>query len=193
MHTTASQRLPAPARHFLSRLPARPGSWLFTLALNASLARHLDQDVRRALERKRLRLSVFDAGLSFEFTWAGDKRCFVPLPAAPEADLLIGATLHDLGLLAMRKEDPDTLFFSRRLVMEGDTELGLLIKNTLDAIDGALLDPQRLAPGALFNLLNRKEALHGQGPQYFSPRVFLLRLLQRGADGESYRARTGPP
>jgi O2-independent ubiquinone biosynthesis accessory factor UbiT len=29
----------------------------------------------------------------------------------------------------------NTLFFSRRLVMEGDTELGLQVKNTLDAID----------------------------------------------------------
>jgi predicted lipid carrier protein YhbT len=52
--------------------------------------------------------------------------------------------LYDLGRLAARKEDPDTLFFSRRLVMEGDTELGLLIKNTLDAIDGTLFD--RLRP-----------------------------------------------
>ena len=31
-------------------------------------------------------------------------------------------------------EDADTLFFERRLVMEGDTEFGLLLKNTLDAI-----------------------------------------------------------
>ena len=29
---------------------------------------------------------------------------------------------------------PDTLFFTRRLVLEGDTELGLEIKNALDAL-----------------------------------------------------------
>jgi predicted lipid carrier protein YhbT len=36
--------------------------------------------------------------------------------------------------LALRREDPDTLFFSRRLVLEGDTELGLVVKNALDAM-----------------------------------------------------------
>jgi len=35
---------------------------------------------------------------------------------------------------ALRREDPDTLFFTRRLVLEGDTALGLEIKNTLDAL-----------------------------------------------------------
>jgi predicted lipid carrier protein YhbT len=33
--------------------------------------------------------------------------------------------------------DPDTLFFSRRLTIEGDTELGLLLKNRLDALEFA--------------------------------------------------------
>lgn len=34
-----------------------------------------------------------------------------------------------------RKEDPDTLFFQRRLQIEGDTELGLYVKNLMDAIE----------------------------------------------------------
>ena len=38
-------------------------------------------------------------------------------------------------MLATRKEDPDTLFFNRRLLVEGDTELGLVAKNTLDSIE----------------------------------------------------------
>jgi predicted lipid carrier protein YhbT len=50
-------------------------------------------------------------------------------------DLIISASAYDFYLLAMRKEDPDTLFFNRRLVVEGDTELGLIAKNTLDAIE----------------------------------------------------------
>jgi predicted lipid carrier protein YhbT len=31
-------------------------------------------------------------------------------------------------------DDADRLFFERALVMEGDTEMGLVLKNTLDAI-----------------------------------------------------------
>ena len=33
-----------------------------------------------------------------------------------------------------REEDADTLFFNRRLVVEGDTEAALLVKNSLDCI-----------------------------------------------------------
>ena len=53
------------------------------------------------------------------------------------ACLLIQNALHgrDFLLLLARREDPDTLFFSRRLVSEGDTELGLIVKNLLDALD----------------------------------------------------------
>jgi predicted lipid carrier protein YhbT len=35
----------------------------------------------------------------------------------------------------MRQEDPDTLFFNRTLDIEGDTELGLIVKNMLDAVE----------------------------------------------------------
>jgi len=38
-------------------------------------------------------------------------------------------------------DDADRLFFERALVMEGDTEYGLLLKNTLDAIGPLLHRP----------------------------------------------------
>lgn len=151
--TTAhsARRLPPPVARLLSLLPGRPGSWAFAQGLNALLARHLDADTRHALDGRRLRLSITDAGLSFDFGWR--QGSFKSLGPVGAADLVIAATLHDLGLLAARKEDPDTLFFSRRLVMEGDTELGLMIKNTLDAIDGTPFDPARLAPSRLLERL----------------------------------------
>jgi predicted lipid carrier protein YhbT len=37
--------------------------------------------------------------------------------------------------LAARAEDPDTLFFQRRVSFEGETETGLAIKNALDALE----------------------------------------------------------
>jgi predicted lipid carrier protein YhbT len=144
---------PVPIRLF-SLLPPLPGSWFFAQGLNAALARHLEPDTRDALAGRRLRLTVTDLGLSFDFRWRGAR--FEALAPGGAADLVISATLRDLALLAARKEDPDTLFFSRRLVMEGDTELGLLIKNTLDAIDGTPFDPARLHPGRLFAHLRRR-------------------------------------
>lgn len=48
-------------------------------------------------------------------------------------DVCIRGSLQDFLLLALRIDDPDTLFFSRRLSLEGKTELGLYFKNVLDS------------------------------------------------------------
>lgn len=57
-------------------------------------------------------------------------------PSSPgHADVRISGTVEDFWKLATRREDPDTLFFSRRLCIEGDTETGVHIKNLLDALD----------------------------------------------------------
>ena len=57
-----------------------------------------------------------------------------PATAGP-ADVRISGKVEDFWLLATRREDPDTLFFSRRLSIEGDTETGVHVKNLLDALD----------------------------------------------------------
>ena len=61
---------------------------------------------------------------------------FRPLFTAPAApDLRFRANLSAYLQLLARQEDPDTLFFNRELSIEGDTELGLIVKNMLDAIE----------------------------------------------------------
>jgi predicted lipid carrier protein YhbT len=50
-------------------------------------------------------------------------------------DLSITGSVHAILLLAASHEDTDTQFFQRRLRMEGDTELGLEVKNFLDGLD----------------------------------------------------------
>ena len=47
-------------------------------------------------------------------------------PGTGEAEDCAGAVIED---------DPDTLFFNRDLSIEGDTELGLVVKNMLDAVE----------------------------------------------------------
>ena len=53
----------------------------------------------------------------------------------------IRGNLKEFILLASRSEDPDSLFFQRRLMIEGDTEVGLEIKNLMDAVDHDSLPP----------------------------------------------------
>jgi predicted lipid carrier protein YhbT len=142
--------VPSALASCLRRLPAYPGSLLFAQALNLTVAPQLPLDVRGALDGKRLRLRVNDAGLCFDFGWRGQR--FGALPGGAAADLDIGATLHGLWLMARRDEDPDSLFFGRRLTLEGDTELGLLFKNTMDAFDFSTLDALLRWPPAMSQL-----------------------------------------
>lgn len=145
--------IPPPIGNLLSRLPAYPGSLLFVGALNLTLLKNLPADVRQSLANKKLRIRISDAQLSFDFRWLHNR--FFTCQNTGDADLTISAHAHDFLLLAQRLEDPDTLFFSRRLVMEGDTELGLLLKNTMDAIEQPLLDLEHSSPR---NLLARMKA-----------------------------------
>lgn len=131
-----SSQFPAPLARVLARLPVYPGSLLFAGGLNLFLARHLPEDTLAMLEGRVLRIRVRDAGVAFDFSWQGNH--FKAVAPGAEPALTIAATAHDFLLMMQRKEDPDTLFFSRRLIMEGDTELGLLAKNTLDSIDLAV-------------------------------------------------------
>lgn len=50
-------------------------------------------------------------------------------------EVTIRGRFREFLLMATRREDPDTLFFERRVAIEGDTELGLHLKNLLDGVD----------------------------------------------------------
>lgn len=144
----------APLAALLGRLPAYPGALLFVAALNLALLPHLPADTRASLRGKRLRIRVRDAGIAFDFEWRGER--FGALHAGQPPDLEIGASAHDFLALARRQEDPDTLFFCRRLTMEGDTELGLMVKNTIDAIDAPLPELARQALQRLLPFLPQR-------------------------------------
>lgn len=123
--------LPPQLASAVARLPATPPSLAFSLAANRLLWPALKTLDWRPLAGRRYAIRVKDLGLSLRFTVTA--RGFAPDSGAPE--LTISATARDFLLLLGRREDPDTLFFSRRLVSEGDTELGLTVKNLLDALD----------------------------------------------------------
>ena len=129
----AGFRLPAAVPWLSARLPQFPPSAALAAVLSVALGRLIDEKPLQPLKGKRVELRVTDAGLRLRVTFTG--QVFVPVWSARSSDVQISATAYDYLLLARRKVDPDSLFFSRRLVIEGDTELGLLIKNTLDAVD----------------------------------------------------------
>lgn len=118
----------------LQLLPEAPPAHALALALNAGICMGVvSADALAPLRGKSVQLEASDAGLRVRVAYDG-RRFRARANGAP-ADLTIRSTVPGFLALALRREDPDTLFFTRRLVMTGDTELGLIVKNLLDAID----------------------------------------------------------
>lgn len=85
------------------------------------------------LNDKTICLAVNDTANSISFLVRNNKLRVAPNRQA--CDVTIRGNLNDFVLLATRSEDPDTLFFSRRLCLEGDTDAGLYLKNILDGLE----------------------------------------------------------
>lgn len=109
--------------------------------LNALFKDDLQEGDLDFLQGSWCRISIND--LNLHWLISVDNKTFVMTSAQKNstADVSFNANGDDLLLIAARKEDPDTLFFQRRLIIEGNTELGLGIKNLIDAIDTDELPP----------------------------------------------------
>lgn len=130
--TCAADAQSAALATLAARLPAFPGSVL--LAAGANLVFDAERlQTLSPLFGKSLRIRIVDARVNLDFTVTA-RGFFANFETRPPV-VIISAGARDFLRLARREVDPDTLFFDRKLSIEGDTELGLLLKNTLDAID----------------------------------------------------------
>lgn len=138
MHTTHVpaprwlRLVPPPSRlaPVLRRVPRGVQRRLLERAVAGVLAAPIADGLLDFMHRRRLGIEVTDLGLRWTLALRGDRP--VVVDEAPEASVRGSAT--DLLLLAARLEDADTLFFQRRLVLTGDTELGLTARNVLDRL-----------------------------------------------------------
>ncbi len=131
--------MPKILRPSLRLLPFSAQKVLLLPALSSVFQESIEDGDFEFLQDKWLKISIIDLNLDWWLSFDQDK-----LVMASKSDLLasnitedvcFSATGDDLILIAGRKQDPDTLFFQRRLKVEGDTELGLEVKNLIDAID----------------------------------------------------------
>lgn len=134
---------------------ARPLTWLpsmfhnqaLVLALNQALKKSLQNNELDFLEGQILRINVLDAGMVYSVSLENGK--FVAADNKSLSNIQFEGTVYDFLLLVTRREDPDTLFFNRRLKLGGNTALGLELKNFLDS-----LEPEQEF-NLLFNGLNQ--------------------------------------
>ena len=85
------------------------------------------------LRNRWLKIEIKDLRFTWYISYQDDK--LIVADKLVQENVCFSGNLNDLVLIAGRKEDPDTLFFQRRLSIEGDTELGLEVKNLMDSVD----------------------------------------------------------
>lgn len=125
--------LPAlPFTRLTAVLPTLPVSAAFVALFNLSAWRALKDLDWAAIRDKRFCIHVRDLGVKSYFSVG---RGGLRPQFGDHADVTFTATARDFTRLALRLEDPDTLFFNRRLLIEGNTDLGLTVKNMLDAVE----------------------------------------------------------
>jgi predicted lipid carrier protein YhbT len=95
-------------------------------SLNQVFAEALADGAFDVLDARWMKLEVCDLGLAWCLTCANGR---LRIAEHAPVEVSIRGNWREFLLLASRQEDPDTLFFRRRLIIEGDTELGLAIKN----------------------------------------------------------------
>ena len=122
---------------------------LLITTLNKIFAIDLKEGELDFLQDKVVQIFIEDIGVEYRFTLKQNK--FTTVNKSQSADLSLKGTVYDYLLLASRREDTDTLFFSRRLHMHGDTELGLYVKNFLDGLD---MDSHKI-PAYIESILNK--------------------------------------
>jgi predicted lipid carrier protein YhbT len=122
----------APLSILLRALPDQAHAWLFSTSLNHAMKGQSFIAGLSELDGRRICLHVRDAGRAPVFIVRSGQ---LAAHSGADWDVRISGNLADFVLLASRNEDPDTLFFQRRLSIEGDTATGLHIKNLLDALE----------------------------------------------------------
>jgi predicted lipid carrier protein YhbT len=104
-----------------------------SIALNQAFREPLRHGELEFLEGSKVRIRVTDLCLDWLILVGADR--FAPIDRRQAEDVCISGESFDFILLATRQADPDTLFFQRRIRVEGDTDLGLGVKNTMDSMD----------------------------------------------------------
>lgn len=131
----------------VSLIPGRWHAMVISRALNHLFAEQIADGELDFLKGRTLQVEVTDTGIRFMLSFDG--KYLSGTTTSRTADLIFRGNLHDFLLVATRREDSDTLFFQRRLKIEGDTEMGLAIKNFLDGIEIESLPCHRQMDGFL--------------------------------------------
>ncbi len=147
MSLLPSFRLPLPGINVRERFK-KPGIELLGLPVKLLPAAMINKPLTKAInhifripveegdfdfiEDRCLKIHITDLDVSFYISFDGEQ---LTATSPRHFDVEFQGSSKAFLKLASRQEDPDTLFFQRSLMIEGDTELGLGVKNLLDSLE----------------------------------------------------------
>ena len=165
--TTFTSRTPQSLRALAKKLISPPKlGWLttrFPKTINAMVTQKLINNTFAEqiadgdfcfLQDRLLQLEISDANLYVGISYRQSKiicTYFNDHPSQSDATLSINTA--DAIKLIQQKIDPDTLFFQRKLKINGDTELAHHVKNTIDTLDPEVI------PSFIMKLLSEYELI----------------------------------
>ncbi len=133
LHKAAGERLVKLPEKITRYTPDFILEQVIASALNHLLGSELSAGELDFLERKLATVNIRDLDFSFTVT-AYDKRIKVMIPAQI-SEVTLRTDQQSLLEMLHNEVDPDTLFFQRRLLITGNTELGLYLKNFIDSLE----------------------------------------------------------
>jgi predicted lipid carrier protein YhbT len=163
--------IPSVVRSIAKRLIGIPGRLIpygvqktvLETALNQAFRQPVQDGELEFLEGAKVRIIVTDLNINWLID-VGSER-FKPVERELSEDVKISGESRDFLLLATRQADPDTLFFQRKIRIEGDTELGLGIKNMMDSMDwDDLPTPLRVILQTIGRVIEKLQRLAPQAP-----------------------------
>ncbi len=130
----------SPLQHGLTLLPS-PFTLVPSTVSNKAIVAVFNQIFKQAihdgdldfLTNNWVKIEISDIDLSFTLGLKHNK--LISGNNQTHHDLLICAKSCDFLSMVTKQKDPDTLFFQRKIKMQGSTELGLYVKNFLDGFD----------------------------------------------------------
>lgn len=135
------------------KIPLPINILLIEKIVNKLLSEQINEGEFNFLEDKTLQIDLLDAELKIGLSLKNHKMICTHFGSkAVASDVKLSINTCDAISLVKQEIDPDTLFFQRKLKIQGNTELAHHIKNTIDT-----LDPKSI-PDFIFKLMTEYRA-----------------------------------
>lgn len=151
-----------------TRMPQRLNIALVQKLLNLAFAEQIREGDFEFLHRRMLQVEIRDAGLFIGLSYDhGRITCNHFKRHGCESDVTLSIETPDAIKLIQQEIDPDTLFFQRKLKINGDTNLAHHVKNTIDTLDPQVIPPMlmKLISNYKLRVLDQDFTAHIDSPK----------------------------